>query len=70
MKCPVCGGKLLRVRNESGWMNNDQFDAVKAGDWMCETCPDNGRGQSGKCYWWNSEVESNQAKECEAICRL
>lgn len=56
--CPGCNGKLERVR-QSGprWLNDDQFDAVKAGDWYCVSgCPDNGRGKSGCAYYWDHEV--------------
>lgn len=34
--CPSCGEKMIRVRNASGYLNDDQFDAVKAGDWFCK----------------------------------
>jgi hypothetical protein len=68
MKCPGCGGNLKRVPN-SNWLNEDQYASCKAGDWFCEICPDNGRGQSGLCYWWSAEVESFQAAQCAAISR-
>lgn len=55
--CPQCGGPLLKVRqpSESPW-NADQFDSMKAGDYYCQHCPDNGRGKSGHCYWWEREL--------------
>jgi len=57
LRCPTCQTPLKAVKQTGGMaMNQYQFDAVKAGDWYCETCPDNGRGQSGLCYWWNSEL--------------
>lgn len=56
VKCPQCDGPLVRVVQGSGYLNRDQFDAVKAGDWYCTRCPDNGRGQSGLCYWSDNEV--------------
>lgn len=68
MKCPQCGGTLQRVPG-SNWLNSDQYAAVKAGDWFCETCPDNGRGQSGLCYWWDSEIDAHERQLCEAITR-
>lgn len=55
IRCPKCKSVLKRVRNES-LLNAEQFDSVKAGDWYCETCPDNGRGKSKLCYWWNAEL--------------
>lgn len=53
--CPECGNPLQKVRNTGGWMNDDQFDAVKAGDWFCE-CHNNGRGNAPLAYYWNREV--------------
>lgn len=55
--CPQCGGPLVRVRQSSGsvW-SGDQFDANRAGDYFCEKCPDNQRGKSGLCYWWDREL--------------
>lgn len=55
--CPTCGGVLLRVKRPSDSpYNSDQFDSQRAGDYYCEKCPDNGRGNSGLHYWWHSEV--------------
>lgn len=68
MTCPQCGCDLVRVSNSTPW-NDDQWAAVKAGDYYCEACPDNGRGQSGLCYWWKSEVEAHAERACEAIMR-
>ena len=34
--CPSCGESMRRVRNDSGYLNDYQFDAVKAGDWFCK----------------------------------
>lgn len=31
--CPVCMKVLERVRYEGGYLNEDQFDSVRAGDW-------------------------------------
>ena len=52
-KCPQCGNELERV-TQSSWsmLNAEQFDVVRAGDYYCEVCPDNGRGNGRKCYWW------------------
>lgn len=57
LRCPKCKTPLQVVKQTGGMMlNHDQFDAIKAGDYVCETCPDNGRGKSGKCYWWKHEL--------------
>ena len=68
MQCPQCGGPLKKVPG-SNWLNADQYAAVKAGDYFCETCPDNGRGNSGLCYWWEREVEAHGQRQCEAQAR-
>jgi hypothetical protein len=54
--CPQCKGELKEVTNNSLFMNKDQFDAEKAGDFYCERCPGNDRGKQPRCYWWTSEV--------------
>ena len=56
-RCPSCGKKLERVRQSANSvLNADQFDAVRAGDWFCQTCPSNGRGWSNVKYWWDREL--------------
>ena len=55
--CPQCGSDLLPVlQSPTSPLNRDQFDAQRAGDWYCRTCPDNGRGHSRLCYWWDREL--------------
>ena len=54
-ECPLCKKPLQRVTNTGGWMNSDQFDAVRAGDWFCE-CSSNGRGNATYAYFWDKEV--------------
>lgn len=57
-QCPKCKVPMRRVRNPSGSMlNDDQFDAIRAGDWYCG-CHNNGRGNTSNAYYWNSEVAS------------
>jgi hypothetical protein len=67
--CPKCKVPLAEVPRHSRSLNDDQYAAVKAGDWYCTTCPDNGRGTTGFCYWTDAEIEANEAALCEAICR-
>lgn len=57
LRCPGCGGKVEAVP-PSKWMNSDQWDAVKAGDYFCEACPDDGKGATGFAYWTTAEVEA------------
>lgn len=56
-KCPQCGGELERVRYPGGYLNRDQWESGKAGDWFCHTCPPNGRSAGNNyCYWQDKEV--------------
>lgn len=56
-KCPLCKGELLPVRQSAGsHLNAEQFDAIKAGDYFCTTCPSNGRGNTAVRYFWAREL--------------
>lgn len=41
-------------------LNDDQFDAIRAGDWYCETCPTNGRGNTSYRYFWDRELQTDE----------
>lgn len=57
--CPRCEKELEKVTYPGGALNEDQWDAVKAGDYRCLACPDNGRANKPKgAYWWENEVKS------------
>lgn len=44
--CPICGNELEYVKQSYPQMlNQDQFDAIKAGDWYCRT---------DRVYWWET----------------
>lgn len=59
MKCPNCNTDLIKVCYPSDSMlNRDQWESQRAGDYYCPNCPDNGRGKSGHCYFWNKEIPS------------
>lgn len=64
-KCPGCGGPVKSTGPRPGWMNTEQWDADKAGDWYCETCPSNGRGRTGFAYWTDEEVRAEPPKAAE-----
>lgn len=32
-------------------LNDEQFDAIRAGDWFCN-CRADGNGSPGYCYFW------------------
>lgn len=67
MRCPNCDRKLIEVPRHSRTLNDDQYNSIKAGDWWCETCPDNNRGTAGFCYWWDHEIEAHNKRQCDAI---
>ena len=63
VRCPRCAKPLEHVTYPRGSMlNEDQWDAVRAGDWWCETCPSNGRGKAG-AYFWNREIGAQEGQE-------
>jgi hypothetical protein len=51
-------------------MNSEQWESMKAGDYFCRVCPDNGRGGSGLCYWNASEVDAAEQKQIDAMMRV
>lgn len=60
MNCPKCGQALKKVLYPNGSMLNEyQWESIRAGDYYCESCPDNGRGNDKLCYWWKSELTEN-----------
>lgn len=67
--CPICGGSLKAVP-PSKWLNAEQWEAVKAGDYYCGTCPSNGRGNGCFHYFWATEIEESDRVQCEQIMRL
>ncbi len=57
--CPKCGYLLFKVKrdkNSSLALSQGQFDAVKAGDYVCENGCTGQRGISGKRYYWEKEL--------------
>lgn len=68
-KCPGCGRDLKSVPTPA-WMNEDQFDAVKPGDYFCETCPSNDRGQRPLCYWWRREIDKAEAEKIDRMMHV
>ena len=49
-KCFDCGKALESTGSGPGWMNSEQWDAEKAGDYFspCE----NATHKNGNCYFW------------------
>lgn len=50
VRCPNCQEPMNPVRNTSGYLNSDQFDAVKAGDWFCK------RHDEATVYVWEHDL--------------
>ena len=54
--CPQCGSDLWPVFQSPGsYLNADQFDAVRAGDWYCTVCPDPST-RTGFTYFWDRDL--------------
>jgi hypothetical protein len=51
-KCFDCGRHLKCVGKGPGWMNSEQWDATKAGDFYAP-CPD-ATHKNGNCYFWDT----------------
>ncbi len=61
--CPECDKPLSEVKRPSGhYLNEDQYDSTKAGDFCCETCKGD-RGKSGFRYYWRHELVSRPSRE-------
>lgn len=51
--CPLCGKELDWVGDGPEWMNEYQWDAVKAGDYYIEC--ENPNHRNGNCYFWERD---------------
>lgn len=60
-RCPQCRAAVAKVTRPIGSpLNNEQFDAIKNGDWICLKCYRTGvLGARRGRYWWDSEVVRN-----------
>lgn len=59
--CPNCSRVLRPVARPScSPLNEDQYAAIRAGDWYCVSCPafmgTAHQGKSGYAYFWNRDV--------------
>jgi len=66
--CPTCGETLVAVRY-SGYLNSDQWDAIKGGDWYCNTCTDPSI-VNGKKHWHDRELETITYQQCSRCTAL
>jgi len=59
--CPTCKNPLKKLRYPiNSYLNRDQWELVRAGDFYCNICPSNGRGNKPLCYWWKHEVKKEE----------
>jgi hypothetical protein len=71
MNCPSCGNELRRVVNTTGYLNDFQFDSVKAGDYYCDRCKSD-VARSGYKYFWKTDAGLKEAlaqKEARTLAR-
>lgn len=58
--CPLCGKPLKPVRFPGGYLNREQWESVRAGDWYCDNCPSEVT-KSGHSYFWESDFKEPTA---------
>ena len=57
MNCPICQKKLELVEQPaSSLLNEEQWKAIRCGDWFCRCCPPLLDGDKYR-YFWNEDVE-------------
>jgi hypothetical protein len=54
-RCPDCKRPLQKVRYPGGYLNEDQWDSMRAGDWFCEECPSLPVTKKYR-YFWNRDL--------------
>lgn len=60
MRCAKCGKAIETTGDGPGWMNEYQWDALKAGDYFA-AC-DTPTHENGNCYFWErSDGEISRA---------
>lgn len=52
--CPYCGSVLRKVTYPGGYLNAEQWESIRAGDYFCEVCPPSER--QNVRYLWAEEV--------------
>jgi hypothetical protein len=52
--CATCGKRLEWVGSGPEWMNSEQWDAVKAGDYFAKC--DKASHTNGNCYFWERDA--------------
>ncbi len=56
--CPLCRGPLIDLQKKPAEVLGTQetWDNEKAGDYACDSCPPNFRGNNPRCYFWEKEL--------------
>lgn len=57
LTCPKCGKPVKWIGRGPGWMNSEQWDATKPGEYYCDSpsCHDP-EYASGFSYFWTSDL--------------
>lgn len=66
--CPTCGETLIAA-TRSPYLNSYQWNAIKAGDWFCNTCAD-ASIVNGKKHWHDRELEMITYQQCGRCAAL
>lgn len=53
VRCPECGKALEWTGSGPEWMNSEQWDASKAGDYFVRC--DKAAHPNGNCYFWKQD---------------
>lgn len=60
-RCPSCGGSLKIVEQTRFFLNSEQWDSTKAGDYYCDKCPESagkaGKSKAGYAYFWERQAK-------------
>jgi hypothetical protein len=63
--CPKCGRELKAVTYPAdSYLNRDQWDSERAGDWYCDNCPSE-VARSGFSYFWEFDFKKELEPESE-----
>lgn len=66
-KCFDCGKPLESTGPGPGWMNSEQWDASKAGDYFAQC--EKARHPNGNCYFWDNVPGLMTLKRVEPVAK-
>ncbi len=67
-RCPQCGGDISSVPR-SAYLNSEQWDSVKAGDFYCKKCKSD-QCATGFKYWNSEELPEEVVRQCQRCAAL